>query len=80
MCTCYHAGVRTGLWASINTNFILKYIYLVKCFHKVNKFPAAGSLVSINSKIFAISISFSFAFLSLMVHNFTVKLTYLGYF
>ena len=27
MCTCYYAGVWTGLRASIYKNFVLKYIY-----------------------------------------------------
>ena len=36
MCTCYYAGVRAGLRASINTNFVLKYDYFTQKKGEIN--------------------------------------------
>ena len=36
MCTCYYAGVRSGLRANINTNFVLKYVYFTQKEGEIN--------------------------------------------
>ena len=36
MFTCYYASVRAGFQASINTNFVLKYIYFTEKMREIN--------------------------------------------
>ena len=36
MCTCYYADVRADLRTSINTNFVLKYIYFTEKMGEIN--------------------------------------------